>query len=45
MTNDHNTTLRVDFYDHGLIPTTVFGIFSTFKISSEDDKYRSLISG
>jgi len=45
MTNDHNAKLRVDFYDPGLSPTTVYGIFSTFKISSEADKYRSLFSG
>jgi len=45
MTNNHNAKLRVDFYDPGLTPTTVYGIFSTFKISSEADKYRSLFSG
>jgi len=45
MTNDHNSKLRVDLYDPGLSPPTVYGIFSTFKISPEADKYRSLFSG
>lgn len=43
MTNDHNSKLRVDMYDPGLSPNTVYGIFNTFKISAETDKYRSLI--
>jgi len=47
MTNDHNSKLRVDFYDPdpSLVPSTVYGIFSYLKISSEADKYRSLITG